>query len=262
MFSFFYWRNRKEKLSFFGITQKNPEISLYLSRLEVKRQGTEGLIPIDRGFMGPAIIKIENDAALCVKEELEQKILAVLPKSILVWLGKQNLSLRSLKVPINIGPPKSAESSIHEYLNTNLILLGSKMYNLLSKYYLEDYLPRKSSCYCYYEKNKEGERIIGVRYRNGIEDMPLRGRSHGREIGFIHRFKDTESGINVFLCIGHGSSATHGSVKYLLENWRDLNKAYGSNDFIICFAFRGQVANQEPIVKPEIIWRKKIDSDY
>ncbi|MEM8612118.1 MAG: hypothetical protein AAGF93_08890 [Cyanobacteria bacterium P01_H01_bin.105] len=260
IYMFFYWRNRKEQLEFFGLTTKNPNIELYLSRLQVKPQGTEGLIHIDRGFIGPAIIKIENDAALRVRQELEAKVLALFPQKVQDWLGRQSINLKALKIPIKIGPPKSDEGNVHEYLNTNLILLGSKMYNLLSKYYLEEYLPKHSSCYCYYEKNEEGERIIGIRYKEGnIDDTPMKGRSYGREIGFIHRFRDIESNITVFLCIGHGSSATSGSVRFLMKRWKELHKEYGSRDFIICLAFEGQIANEEPIVKPKVVWKKKVD---
>lgn len=261
IYIFFYWKNRKDKLNFFGISNEKFDTRIYVSRLEIIRNGTEGNIPIDRGFIGPAIIKLEYEAALMIQNELESKTVALLPKKFRDWLGNQTITLNNLRIPINISPHRDQEHNIKDYINTHLFILGSSMYNLPSKYYLERYLPEKSNHYCYYEKNQEGERIIGIRFRHSqnyqkssLPDLPLPGRSHNREIGFIHRFEDQDTGMMVFLCVGHGSSATYGSVKYLINKWRELYLKYKDKEFIICLAFEDQEANAELVVEPEVIW--------
>ena len=264
MYAFFYWKNRREKLDFFGISSSKIDTKIYVSRIEIKPNGTEGHIPIDRGFIGPSISKLEYEAGLLIQEELESKTIALLPKKFRDWLGKNSVTLKSLNIPIEITPEDKQEGNIKDYLNTHLFILGSSMYNLLSKYYLEEYLPKKSDSYGFYEKYQDKERIIGIRFENKyLADIPFKGRSYGREIGFIHRFKDEDTGMTVFLCVGHGSSATYGSIKYLINKWPELHIKYKDQaEFIIALAFEGQeanVINSDFVVDPEVVWPLKKD---
>ncbi|MEO1378136.1 MAG: hypothetical protein AAFW70_28460, partial [Cyanobacteria bacterium J06635_10] len=206
-----------------------------------------------RGFIGSAIIKLEYDAGILIKQELESKVVAVVPDDLIDWLGNNIITLKNLKIPINASPKKSEKDKVKNYIDTNLFLLGSSMYNLPSKYYLEDYLPKNADKYCFYEKNDQGIRIIGIRSKS--EETIFHGRSQNKEIGFIHRFKDKNTGMMVFLCVGHGSSATCGCVRYLINQWRFLYSKYKLSEFIICMEFVGQEPNADLIVKPNIIWQ-------
>lgn len=265
IYIFFYWKNRRDKLNFFGISRSKIDAKIYVSRIEIKPNGTEGHIPIDRGFIGPSISKLEYEAGLIIQEELESKTIALLPKKFRDWLGNNSVTLKTLKIPIEITPETKQQENIKDYLNTHLFILGSSMYNLPSKYYLEQYLPKKSDMYCFYENNHDGERIIGIRFINnkGYEDLHFKGRSQGRELGFIHRFKDKDTGMTVFLCVGHGSSATYGSIRYLINKWPELYLKYKKQEeFIVCLAFEGQepnVINPEFVLEPEVIWPSKGD---
>lgn len=270
IYLFFYWQNRKDKLYFFGINNDKFDTKIYVSRLEIKENGTEGNIDIERGFSGPAINKLEYEAGLLIQKELESKTIALLPKKFRDWLGKKNVILNTLKIPIVISPHRNRESSIKNYINSNLFLLGSSMYNLPSKYYLEKYLPDQAEQYglyenyCIYDQDqKKCERIIGIRFKNtnDFEDFKPKGRSHERELAIIHKFKDKDTGMTIFLFLGHGSSATFGSVRYLVNKWSELYIKYKHKEFIICLAFRGQRANEangNSVVEPEVLYNNAI----
>lgn len=243
----YYLRDRKGILSFFGIQDNRPNTTIYLSTLQVKPGGTEGIEPIGQGYSGSAISKIEYDAGLLIQKELQSKPLALLPSNIQDWLGQKTVELKELNIPILLSP-KSQNLDISVFDN-NLIIIGTGVYNSLSYYYLNKYLPKYYdknyySRYFYNRKEANGQRIICIRER-GIRDIILEGRDSGSESAFIQRIIDRDYGITVFICAGLGSSATFGSTRYLAENWKSLQQKFRNTEFGIGLIFRNQNQDEE-----------------
>lgn len=261
----FYVRNRRKKLHFFGIKSQRPDMNIFLSRIEIREGGTKGLIPIKRGFFGAAITQLEYEACMMIKSEVDSSLLALFSKEFRDWLNLDNLSLRDLRLKIEVSPGSNREESIDDYLNQNVFIIGSSMYNLLTHYYLLDYFKEKRGWHCFYEEVEvapgESERIIGVRKINSkgevITEIPMKGRASGQEVGIIHKFYDAKRKITVFLCFGHSASSTYGSVRYLIKHWKVLQKKCDARGFIICLAFRRQQPNSEIIGPVTKLW-----SDY
>lgn len=254
-YAYLYWKNRREVLHFFGINNSSPNVCIYVSNLIIKPGGTSGIEPIDKGYVGSAITKLEYDGALLVQRELKAKPLALLPRSLQDWLGQENIELRTIDVPIKLSPPKTTNRD--PVFNDNLIILGTGIYNSLSHYYLREYFIKHSdlySWYFYHAKDNMGQRILGI-HRRGFEDSPIdEGRDNGVEPAFIQRINDVDRKITVFVCAGLGSSATFGSARYLAEHWRDLQRIFKDEEFGIALLFRNQDPDGESVGQPEICY--------
>lgn len=234
---------RQQLLRFLGITNKLPRLRVYLSRMEIKPGGTVGFEPLTYGYAGPSISKIEYEGALLVRNLVSSRPLAILPKRIRGWLSQQYVTLITIDPTIDVSPQTMDEVSFD-----NLVLLGSNVYNLVSKHYLEH-----PSCNFYFVKNEQGERVIKIR-EGGLKDVQIPGRSSGRELAIVQRINDMEHGNTVFICAGLGSSATYGSVRYLVENWKELQRKYKQNEFAICLAFPQQPSDGEIVVHPTVAY--------
>lgn len=255
VYSFLYWKNRNRILRFFGITSSNPNICIYVSNLNIRPGGTSGIENIDKGYIGSAITKLEYDGALLIQHELKGKPLALFSKRLQDWLGQENLELRAIDAPIKISPTKQIASNRNPAFSSNLIILGTGVYNSLSHYYLNDYFPKHDEIYWFYfyhAKDNKGQRVIGI-HQDGLADsITEEGREQRVEPAFIQRFYDVDKKISVFICAGLGSSSTLGSSRYLIENWRYLQRKFGNEDFGIGLLFRNQDPDGELVGQPEL----------
>lgn len=255
-YAYLYWKNRKEILQFFGVTSSKPNICIYVSNLNIRPGGTSGIEPVDKGYIGSAITKLEYDGALLIQHELKAKPLALLPKTLQDWLGQESLELRTIDASIKLSPSKAITNNRDPIFNDNLIILGTGIYNSLSHYYLKEYFVNHDiyRWYFYHDKDSKGQRIIGI-HRDGLSDSATdQGREDHVEPAFIQRVHDVDKKISVFICAGLGSSATLGSACYLAENWRDLQRRFGNEEFGIGLLFRNQDPDGESVGQPEIFY--------
>jgi hypothetical protein len=231
---------RQQLFRFFGINHNTPTIHIYLSRLEVVPGGTKGAEPIKIGYIGPTLIRIEYLAGLLVRHLFRSRILALIPKTLKDLLSTIHISLSDIDPIIDVSPAHVAEGILSE----NLILIGSGVYNYLSLHYLK----QDSSPY-YFGKNTRGERVVKV--RRDVGDLELEGRAFNQELAIIQRINDNKHGTTVFICAGLGSSASYGSVRYLVQNWRKLYRKYGLSEFASCLVFENQPPDSESVVEPK-----------
>lgn len=124
-FVVYFVLNRQKLLRFLGISRRNPHLSIVVSRLEIKPNGTTGFEPLTKGFYGPGIIRIEYKGALLVRDMLRSSLLARLPKGFQGWLRRRYVALAHIDPPIDVSP-----QTLDEVPSDNLILLGSGIYNI------------------------------------------------------------------------------------------------------------------------------------
>ena len=140
----FYILERQRLLQFFGITNSNPNLSIFVSRLEIKPGGTTGFEPISQGYFGPGIIRVEYKGALLIRDTFRSRLFARLPEGFQGWLAQRSVALVDLDPEIDVSPKNPDEIP-----NDNLVLLGTGIYNLGSQIYLNH-----SSSYFEYTKNE------------------------------------------------------------------------------------------------------------
>ena len=256
VYLFFIIRERKRLLRFLGVNHKFPNLKILLSRVEVKPGGT---IPVEgetihHGYVGPAISKPEYDAALILYRRINPRWLASIPNRVRDLLSRRYISLIRLEPMIDVSPKNIDEIP----KRTNLILVGSSVYNGATKLYLDQ--SKESFEFSSKDKLSEGgkfERVIKLR-KYGMEGVEIPGRSRKRELGIIQRVSNKEDGNTVLISAGLGAEATFGCTKYLAENMADLESKYRQKEFGICLAFEKQgddiINSSPPRVIEEIIF--------
>lgn len=253
-YAYIYWKSRKKILHFFGIKSSKPNICVCVSALNIKPGGSVGIEPVVTGYVGTATTKLEYEGALSIQKVLKAQPFVLLPRTLQDWLGQKNIELRNVDIPIKLSPPES--KTLDPEFNSNLIVLGTGVYNSLSHYYLKEYFARHTDLYpwhFYHEKNQQGQRVIGIRRRD-LEDSPVTGRTNRIEPAFIQRIYDVDRKITVFVCAGLGSSATFGSARYLSENWRYLQRTFGDEEFGIGLLFYNQDPDKEFVNEPTVYY--------
>jgi hypothetical protein len=247
-FYIFILTDRMRLLRFFGINRGMPNIKVYVSRLNIVARGAEGCEELKEGYVGPAITKLEYDAALMVCNTFGIKLLARLPQKAQDWLAQRRIGLQALNPSIDISPECD---KFDEIRFDNMVIAGSTIYNSVAKYYFQH-----ETCHFSFEKvaKPEGnERVFRIR-KGGMSEVEIRGRSVGRELGILQRIHDRDHGNTVFLCAGLGGSATYGTVRFLIQNWRQLQRKYKYNEFALCLAFENQLPDGDKVVEPEIVY--------
>jgi hypothetical protein len=222
---------RGRLLQFFGINDRLRDASIFVSRLEVKPSGTTGIEDLHQGYIGPAIVRIEYDAALALKRRLDSNWLVHVPKSLSALFRSSKHAFSSLNPQVDVSPPPDyADEDVKRVLSRNLILLGGVIHNLLAARCL-----RSDRSFFDLRKNASGGWDV-VLLTSGAEQT-LAGRSKGQELAIIQRITYRETGNTVVVCAGLGGGATHGSVLYLLEHYDTLQRRYPQRDFGICLAW-------------------------
>jgi len=225
-----------------------PNIKVYVSRLTIVARGAEGCEELKEGYTGPAITKLEYDAALMVCNTIGIKLLARLPQKAQDWLAQRRIGLQALNQSIDISPECD---KLDEIKFENMVIAGSTVYNAVAKYYFQH-----ETCHFSFEKiaKPEGkERIFRIRM-GGMSDVVIPGLSIGRELGILQRIHDKKHGNTVFLCSGLGVNATYGTVRFLIRNWRQLQRKYKYNEFALCLAFPNQLLDGDKVIEPVIVY--------
>jgi hypothetical protein len=239
---------RQRLLRFFGIHGNMPKIHIYVSRLQVQPGGTKGAEPLKNGYIGPAIIQIEYLGALLVSRLFRSKFLALIPQGLKDLLSAVHVTLTDVDITIDVSPTLVTD----EVLSENLILVGGGIYNYISLHYLN----QQNTPY-FFSKNEKGERTLKV--RSGIGNIELEGRSSSRELAIIERINDSKRGTSIFICAGLGSSASFGSVRYLVQNWKKLQQHYGQAEFAFCLAFDNQSPDDHSVIEPKRVHEAPMD---
>ncbi|HXL98913.1 MAG TPA: hypothetical protein VN932_03210 [Rhizomicrobium sp.] len=245
-----FGRNFSARLAFFGIDRRAPTASIFVSNILVRPRGTQALEKLSQGYSGPALSKIEYEAALEIQKLLTARPVVILPEPLQDALRR--LRQREVNVAIRLSPATgiflSADAEqppappLSGYLtDTCNIIIGSQVYNSLAKWYLEQYLPDPQNHFDRWfaiAKNDQNERIVHYvdRAENSSDELlrgaleaPGDGVDRLTEPAFIMRFR--EAGKTIFLCAGIPGWSTGTCVAYLAKNWKALHKTFGCCDF-------------------------------
>ena len=189
------------------------------SFLEIQPGGARGSEVLRVGFTGPAIIRSEYLGA----HELRLGIETVKRRS-----GPSVIMdrFRRLSIEIDAGPGRHGD--LTGYDEGTLILLGSRVYNRLTRKYLDD----SDDAFFAWVRAPNNERTFAPR-SSADNNLPYR-RSPGPgehpasvrtcQLAVIERHWDRHHNRWVFILAGIGALATTGAAKYLAENWRVLER--------------------------------------
>jgi hypothetical protein len=251
------WQRRALK-NFFGLNQRSASVVVYFSRLQIKSGGTAGNEDIVGGYVGPAINKLEYDAALTLRDLLRPGVLTALPKWLKFILSPISGRLEDIEVDFQLSPVKGGYT-----FSTSpkvIVVVGGAVYNSAAAYH--GFRPAGAAAgasaqheserakFFEFTRDAAGERAVRV-VRGATAAIPIQGRSAAppEEIGTIERV-NTKDGVSIFLCNGLGSAATYASVRYLAQHWRKLYDDFGSDEFAIYLRLPGQARDGENVMQP------------
>jgi hypothetical protein len=236
---------RERLLQFFGIDAQQPKITIYLSNLHIKAGGAEGLETTTRGHTGEAISKVEYDAAMAMGAKL-RGVAGILPEWLHALASHLSFAFLPVRISVELSPrdqdwPRTRsmiETGRYETSGT-LVILGSPIYNSISKYFIEEVL-RKRADYRRYigfdrETTAERRRYLEVVYKGPPENHVPQPHGPDDHVGAMMRFK--HDGRIVFLCAGIEDWSTAASAGYALTHWKEIAKL-GALDEGLAFVFR------------------------
>jgi hypothetical protein len=256
-----YRRNVNDTFEFFGIKGHNPSVSIYLSNMLVRPKGTLALEKTEKGYVGPAISKVEYEAALRIQRMIMARPIAVLPDKVQEWIGHLVFKIERAEVQIRISPREfydppaedygwnRMKGTIDRYLGDGtIVILGSGIYNSIAKWYQDHHLADPDAPYHSYfqvASDNDGRRLVKKLTKGSEAGQELR-RGEARETGSITQFVTEPAFIMrlsdknkiIFMCTGIAAWSTAASVLFLLENWKDLHAAFKESDFGVALRCR------------------------
>lgn len=220
-------RRRRGLLRFFGLTKDNQRFLVYFSTLFVRTNGAADFRGRRRSFQGPAVPATELTTAQPISQLFANPLLLSLPASVRSWLGeKVHWTFRQIMPEFSFSPP-----STNRVEPTNMITIGSRYYNSAGDLYAETGDP-----FLKMEQVGQGM-VIRVRkgQRRGTEFTQRPG--HRDDLAIVEKLHDGAHKTSVFIAAGLGEVGTLGAVHYLVNNWKQLHKDFGSEPFAICLRF-------------------------
>jgi len=231
---------RRRLFSFFSIDRSKPELTIYLSRIDVRPGGTNGTDgPTQVGFVGPALDQMEYLGALEIKKLFLSHLVEAIPRAFKRSLQMKENNLSEVAVQIDATPDEPRSIEVLDALPSGMVLIGSDVYSHLARAAFNS-----SATFVHFVSEQSGEP-----YRSGISkfrdatfsvctDDPQRpwqtiSRKNGSsDIGIIQRI--SLSGKQpLIMCAGNSSISTHLATLHLCSNWRQYDREFNGDDFLV-----------------------------
>jgi hypothetical protein len=213
--------HRRSLLSFFGITH-SKRLVVYLSNLSIRQGGAVGVDGLPRSFGESALPAYEVDLIPWLQRLFNYVVPGTTEQpGLLKWLQLSDVAVEFVPSPFD-------ESAIES--ESTFIAVGSPGYNRASSY-IEGSL---HSIGRFVDDNC----AIAL-----AETSPL----HSDHYAFVQRAGSARQ--RAFYLAGVSSRATTGAVRYLVSQWRDLNKKYpGGKPFCVMLRITSEDGSKYQIV--------------
>lgn len=243
----FVYRQRRDLFEFFGINKDNQRFLVYLSTLFVTLGGSADFRGNRRSFQGPAIPAIELTTVQPISQLFVSPFLLSLPASIRRWLGgKVHWTFQQLLPEFSFSPPDRSQVEA-----TNMLTVGSQYYNSAGDLYTETGDP-------YLRMEQVGAGMV-IRVRKGSRegDVFRQRPNQPDDLAILERLFDEAHKTSVFIAAGLGVVGTLGAVHYLVDNWQQLHKDFGTEPFAVCLRFQDVGVDPNAYKKPVELSRFK-----
>jgi hypothetical protein len=95
-----YLRNRNILFTFFDIDQHDPLVAIYVSNILIMPKGAWALEQTKEGYAGPAVVKVEYEAALEIQKLLTADKISLVPEQLRDWFDR--IYFRNRRLEVNI----------------------------------------------------------------------------------------------------------------------------------------------------------------
>lgn len=238
------WLPKRAQRRWMGMTSKKPALQIYASNLTIKAAGAEPVEgeAVTVGFTGAAMNEKEYLSALRLRDSLRP--------SRIIEAVSDLFRRRVEETDVHVCPRKWDERRVP---HSNLVFLGSPIYNSGTKHYLEGQTRVR-----FLSETPEGgpkQRVLRVDDQNYMRSLGADG-GYSNDFGVIYRMEQNSR--SIFICAGLGSEATCEAASYLATRWKEIKAEYGSGGFIILIRKTLNVA------KPRVMYVKEVldDNEY
>ena len=111
-------------------------IRIIIPRLDVQPRGAVGATEVSRGYVGTAVSQPDYEAAVLLQEQLRPNVFASFPREVRDWISGKLTLTAAVNPIIELAPaPSDAPFWLRCHSETNLILLGGPVYNVVADHY-------------------------------------------------------------------------------------------------------------------------------
>lgn len=224
------WLPKRAQQRWMGMVAKQPSLQIYTSNLKIKRGGTEAVEgeTITAGFVGSAMNEREYQSALKLRDSLRP--------SRIIEVFAELINRRLEQTDVHVCPPKWDERRAPL---SNLVFLGSPIYNSGTKYYLQDNRRIK------FVLSTDNKRVLKIEEQEFTRKSEPDGTPNpSDDVGMICR--TNKGGRSIFICAGLGTEGTCDAANHLAVRWRSIREMCGSREFIILLRRNPQTGRPEP----------------
>lgn len=225
----------KRILRFYGIRQRQDTIRIIIPRLDVQPGGAVGATEVSKGYVGTAVSQPDYEAAVLLQEQLRPNVFARLPREVRDWISGKWALAAAVNPIIELAPaPPDAPSWLRRHSETNLILLGGPVYNVVAGHYL-----KHEGVHFTFTRGAVGAGWDVQSVRGGTPGASgiVKGRAERRELAFIQRIVRKDTKASVTMCSGTGAGATLAGAEWLSRKYRQLDRRCGNGEYGVLLAY-------------------------
>ena len=236
----FIYGRRRRLLRFFGLTEENPELTVYLSTLFIKSGGAANFKGEAWGFRGAAIPLYEYQLIAPLMSLFDDPLLGSFSTRSRNWLSAKVSWIFSEIRPTFVESPRDKS----QLTSTCSLAIGSRYYNSAADFYTA-----KSNVVLTVDYGEGSARIAALKGERAGESFQSRPEKKD-ELALVERTLDESSGQTVFHTAGITRWGTTGALLYLTENWEQLFADFGCGDFALCLRFQDVSDDPRALEKP------------
>ncbi|HWM94137.1 MAG TPA: hypothetical protein VN493_25495 [Thermoanaerobaculia bacterium] len=202
------WLSKRAQRRWMGMSGKKPGLQIYASNLTIKPAGAEPVEgeAVTVGFTGAAMNEKEYLSALKLRDSLR-------PPRIIE--GVTELFRRRVEpMDVHVCPRKWDERKVP---HSNLVFLGSPIYNSGTKHYLKGERVK-------FSLDADKRRVLL------IDDQEYTRSSSVDDYGVIYRMN--RNGRSIFICAGLGTEGTCEAANHLAVRWKEIREECQGGEFI------------------------------
>jgi hypothetical protein len=221
-------RRRRELFDFLGISRSQPNVHVYISRVDVRPGGATMIGSEEQPiFAGPVVSAREFMILPELDRLFRSPFLDNLPHSARKWLGERFHSLGNTEVFFQPSPSSESEISAG-----TVILLGGRTVNVGTRYYQDtaysvvDFTIGKRELFI-----ARGTRKGSVIQSTSKQVIKMEDDERPtNDLAVMQRLHDAERKRTVIIAAGTGTNGTMAATLYLIRNWYELYRQFGKHD--------------------------------
>lgn len=205
-------------LRFFGLSPASPQLRVYFSTLWIPSGTAQDAKGTSRSYQGPAVPEYELE----VISTILRPFIELQPRDLPQAVSRRLVNWGLLTVPQIRFAPSPLDDKHLQF--ENLILVGSRGYNVATEYYVT-----RGNPYFILDIESRLPTVSITRGRNKGENITAQA-----DIAVLTKIIDQEHNTAVFIAAGLGVNGTLGAIEYLINHWSELQERYGDEEFGVC----------------------------